>query len=78
MRAVRRGSTTTRPITNVHGTSMKWLGSALPRTSNPPAAHEVEAHDETDLSTALDVVEHLLQTVYIIPKKAAKLRKKHS
>lgn len=42
------------------------------------AAHEVEAYSESDLSTAFDVVEHLLQTVYIIPKKAAKLRKSHA
>ena len=39
------------------------------------AAHEAEAYSETDLSTALDVVEHLLQSVYIIPRKAARLQK---
>lgn len=39
------------------------------------AAHEAEAYAETDLSTALDVVEHLLQSVYIIPRKAARLQK---
>jgi hypothetical protein len=41
------------------------------------SAHEVKAQSEADLSTAFDVVEHLMQTVYIIPKKAAKLRKSH-
>jgi hypothetical protein len=50
--------------------ALRHLGNA--------AAHEVEAYSETDLSTAFDVVEHLLQTVYIIPKKAAKLRKSHA
>jgi len=39
------------------------------------AAHEAEAYSETDLSTALDVVEHLLRSVYIIPRKAARLQK---
>jgi hypothetical protein len=49
--------------------ALRGLGNA--------SAHEAEAHSETDLSTAFDVVEHLLQTVYVIPKKAARLRKSH-
>ena len=40
------------------------------------AAHEVEAHPEADLMTALDVVEYLLKGVYILPRLAAKLPKK--
>jgi hypothetical protein len=50
--------------------ALRHLGNA--------AAHEAVVYSETDLSTAFDVVEHLLQTVYIIPKKAAKLRKSHA
>jgi hypothetical protein len=37
------------------------------------AAHEVEAQPEANLLVAFDVVEYLLNAVYIIPKKAAKL-----
>jgi hypothetical protein len=37
------------------------------------AAHEVKPHKTEDLTTALVVVEHTLQGVYIIPKKAAAL-----
>jgi hypothetical protein len=40
------------------------------------AAHEVKAHAEADLMTALDVVEYLLKGVYILPRLAAKLPKK--
>jgi Domain of unknown function (DUF4145) len=50
--------------------ALRGLGNA--------SAHETEAHSEADLSTAFDVVEHLLQTVYIIPKKAARLRRGHA
>lgn len=31
------------------------------------AAHEVKAHSSTELNLAMDVVEHLLQAVYILP-----------
>ncbi len=40
------------------------------------SAHEVQANSEEELSTALEVVEHLLLGVYLIPQKAAKLKKK--
>jgi len=40
------------------------------------AAHEVKAHPEADLMTALDVVEYLLKGVYILPRLAEKLPKK--
>lgn len=34
------------------------------------AAHEVKPHTNEQLSTALDVVEHLFEGVYVLPKKA--------
>ena len=34
------------------------------------SAHEVTPHSETTLGTAMDVVEHLLSGVYILPEKA--------
>lgn len=37
------------------------------------AAHEVKAHSEEELMTALDVLEYLLKGVYILPKLAQKL-----
>jgi hypothetical protein len=37
------------------------------------AVHEVKPHGEEELSIAFDVVEHLLQEVYLLPKKAEKL-----
>jgi hypothetical protein len=40
------------------------------------SAHEVKANSEEELSTALEVVEHLLLGVYLIPQKAAKLKNK--
>jgi hypothetical protein len=42
------------------------------------AAHEVEAQPEANLLVAFDVIENLLNTVYIIPKKAARLLKNHA
>ncbi|HZS08236.1 MAG TPA: DUF4145 domain-containing protein [Blastocatellia bacterium] len=42
------------------------------------AAHEVKPHSETTLGTAMDVVEHLLQGVYILPKVAGRLPKRNS
>jgi len=38
------------------------------------SAHAVRANSEEELATALEVVEHLLLGVYLIPQKAAKLR----
>jgi len=35
----------------------------------------VQANSEEELTTALEVVEHLLQGVYLIPQKASKLKK---
>ena len=39
------------------------------------AAHEAKANTETELGIALDVVEHLLLGVYILPDRATKLAK---
>lgn len=39
------------------------------------AAHEVEPHSELALGSAMDVVEHLLIGVYILPKEAENLPK---
>ena len=40
------------------------------------SAHKVQANSEAELTTALEVIEHLLLGVYLIPKKAAKIKKK--
>lgn len=40
------------------------------------AAHETKANTEDELYTAFEVVEHLLKTVYLIPRKAQKLKNK--
>ena len=40
------------------------------------AAHEIRPHSEKTLSVAMDVVEHLLRGVYILPKVAANLPKR--
>lgn len=45
--------------------NLRFMGNA--------AAHEMRAHTELELGAALDVVEYLLQGVYILPKKAEKL-----
>jgi hypothetical protein len=37
------------------------------------AAHEAKPHEDSQLSAALDVVNHLLLTVYIIPQRAQEL-----
>lgn len=39
------------------------------------SAHEIEAATDTELSVAFDIMENLLQTVYIIPKKADGLKR---
>lgn len=39
------------------------------RTLGNNAAHEVKPHSEKQLGLALDVVEHILNDVYILPKK---------
>lgn len=38
------------------------------------AAHEVKAPSDSELDVAFDIVENLLETVYIIPKKAERLK----
>ncbi len=38
------------------------------------AAHEVKAPSDAELDVAFDIVENLLETVYIIPKKAERLK----
>jgi hypothetical protein len=40
------------------------------RTLGNAAAHEVKPHSEKQLSLALDIVEHLLKDVFILPKQA--------
>lgn len=42
------------------------------RTLGNDAAHEVKPHSDDQLGVALDVCEHLLQDVYILPQQAAK------
>lgn len=41
------------------------------------SAHEIEAAKDEELSVAFDIMENLLQTVYIIPKKADGLKKRY-
>ena len=38
------------------------------------AAHEVKANTQDELFAAFEVVEHLLATVYVMPRKAARLK----
>jgi hypothetical protein len=45
--------------------SLRFMGNA--------AAHEVKAHTPQQLNAAFDVVEHLLQGVYVLPTQAADL-----
>jgi len=40
------------------------------------AAHEVKPHSESDLNVAFDVIEHLLNGVYVLPKVASRLPKR--
>ncbi len=47
------------------------------RNMGNQAAHEVKPHSEEDLNTAFDVVEHLLEGVYLLPQKAKKLPKRN-
>ncbi len=42
------------------------------------AAHEVKPHTIEDLSIAMDVIENALQSIYILPQRAAKLPKRKS
>jgi hypothetical protein len=42
------------------------------------AAHETQANTQDELYAAFEVVEHLLKAVYIIPRKAQKLKKAKS
>lgn len=42
------------------------------------AAHEAKPHKEEELLTALDVVENLLNSVYLIPGKAGSLPKRNN
>jgi hypothetical protein len=39
------------------------------RTLGNAAAHEVKPHSEKQLSLAMDIIEHLLRDVYILPKQ---------
>ena len=40
------------------------------RTLGNSAAHEVKPHSEKQLGLAMDIIEHLLNDVYILPKQA--------
>ena len=42
------------------------------RSLGNKAAHEVKAHDAAELKLAMDVVDHLLQAVYILPHHSKK------
>ena len=42
------------------------------------AAHEVKPHKVQDLTLAMDVIENALQSIYILPERAAKLPKRAS
>lgn len=39
------------------------------------AAHEIKAHDMDDLLAALEIAEHLIKRIYILPKIADRLKK---
>jgi len=41
------------------------------------AAHEVKPHSEETLNLAMDVVEHMLNDVYILPASTSKLPKRN-
>jgi hypothetical protein len=62
---VRKGVTTRDGADILH--SIRHMGNT--------AAHKVSANTEEELTTALEVVEHLLMGVYLIPHKAQKLKK---
>jgi hypothetical protein len=40
------------------------------------AAHEMKAHTQDEINAAFDVLEYLLQGVYVLPKLAERLPKK--
>ena len=50
--------------------SMRILGNE--------AAHEVKPHSEETLNLAMDVVEHMLNDVYILPAATSELPKRGS
>lgn len=63
---INKGVTTPSGASILH--NIRLMGNA--------SAHEVKANSEEELTTALEVVEHLLLGVYLIPQKADKLKKK--
>lgn len=56
-------------LANVLGTAGGEILHNL-RVMGNAAAHEVKPHSDTELAGAMDVVEHLLQGVYILPARA--------
>lgn len=62
---VRKGVLTKKNALVLHKT--RFLGNQ--------AVHEVKAASDAELDVAFDIVENLLETVYIIPKKAERLSK---
>jgi hypothetical protein len=48
------------------------------RNMGNDAAHEVKPHSKEELNVAFDVVENLLESVYLLPLKAKKLPKKNT
>lgn len=49
---------------------LRFMGNA--------AAHEMKAHSSSEMNAAFDVIEHLLQGVYILPKQTEMLPKEKS
>jgi hypothetical protein len=47
--------------------SLRFMGNA--------AAHETKAHSSQELNTAFDIVEHLLNTVYLLEEQHSRLKK---
>lgn len=41
------------------------------RTLGNAAAHEAKPHNDKQLGLAMDIIEHLLKDVYILPKQVA-------
>lgn len=61
---IKSGILTRQEANTLH--SVRWIGNK--------SAHEIIAPKDNELDIAMDIVENLLKTVYIIPKKAEKLK----
>lgn len=58
-----RGLITPEAATILH--SLRFMGNK--------AAHEIKAHNEAEMNAAFDVIEILLQSVYVLPRRARQL-----